>query len=507
MHLGFIYGFFIDTQYYNTMIKILQKIISFFMLSRKHTYYTLILSVPFFLSCSEDDSLSSEDGELTTDDVIMTSDDDIPTTGNTLSFLDTQIYGGSQVDTFQDIKATTDGGAIAIGHSQSIDGDIVDNNTQINKVWVVKTDADQNISWSKTYGGSDDDRGTHIIETTDGGYAFVGFTKSNDGDLTENAGFFDHWIVKLDASGTIEWQKSFGFSGSDQAFSITQTSDGGFFTAGFLDVSASDGAGNDGFTDHTDISTNSNRATQHGVGEFWGHKVDEEGNLLWRRYFGGTNNDRAFATVPSDDGGILMAGASESNDFDITQPNGSYDFWAVRLDSTGTLLWEKSLGGSEIDNAYTVTKTQDGGYLIAGDTRSSDGDVSNFRGSADVWLVKLSDGGDLIWEKTLGGSNFDTARAVTSFSDGFVIAGASRSADDQVTENNGQSDIWITLTDTEGNLLDQHVIGGNGLDFGYGIAINDQREIFIAGDTDSTNGSIIASQGATDAVIIKLKID
>lgn len=471
-------------------------------LSRKRTY-SLILLLLLIIACSKDDPTSPDDSEVTPDDTEVTTNDN-PIVDNSLSLVQAQSYGGSQVDTFQDVKATADGGAIAIGHSQSIDGDIVDNTTQINKIWIVKTDADQNILWSKTYGGSDDDRGTYIIETADGGYAFVGFSKSTDGDLTENAGFFDHWVVKLDASGTIEWQKSFGFPGSDQALSITQTADGGYFTAGFLDVSASEGAGNDGFTDRAE--TTATRATQHGVGEFWGHKLDANGALEWRRYFGGTNNDRAFATVPSDDGGILMVGASESLDFDVSQPNGSYDFWAVRLDNTGSLLWEKSLGGSEIDNAYAVTKSLDGNYVIAGDTRSSDGDVSNFRGSADVWLVKLSDNGDLLWEKTLGGSNFDTARAISTFSGGYVITGASRSADDQVSQNNGQSDIWIALTDDEGNLLDQQVLGGNDLDFGYGIAVNNQGEVYVAGDTESTNGPLTAAQGATDAVLIKLNI-
>lgn len=486
------------------MIKIFKFIPSgFYTLSRKRTYSLLYCCI-VLIACSKDDPSSTEEVEMTTDDTVVITDD-TSITGDSLSSLNFQTFGGSQVDTFRDVKATADGGSIAIGYSQSVDGDINDNDSQINKVWIVKTDASQNIMWSKTYGGSDDDRGTHIIETTDGGYAFVGFTKSNDGDVTENAGFFDHWVVKLDASGTIEWQKSFGFSGSDQAFSITQTTDGGFFTSGFLDVSASGGAGNDGFTDQT--QTDETRATQHGVGEFWGHKLDQNGVLIWRRYFGGTNNDRAFATVSANDGGVLMIGASESTDFDISQPQGSYDFWAVRLDSSGNLIWEKSLGGSEIDNAYAVTKAIDGGYIIAGDTRSNDGDVSNFRGSADVWLVKLSDNGNIIWEKTLGGSNFDTARAIATGPNGYVIAGASRSLDDQVSENNGQSDIWIAFTDEEGTLLDQKVLGGNDLDFGYGISVNTQGTIYAVGDTESTNGPLISEQGATDAVLIKLNIE
>ena len=117
----------------------------------------------------------------------------------------------------------------------------------------------------------------------------------------------------------------------------------------------------------------------HGVGEFWGHKLDANGDLVWRRYFGGTNNDRVNQVIEAQDSGILMIGASESNDFDVTDSRGSYDFWAVRLDQEGNLIWEQSYGGSEIDIAYSAVTTSDGGYLLVGDTRSNDLDVTNHR--------------------------------------------------------------------------------------------------------------------------------
>lgn len=483
------------------------------LLSRKRSLLHILLII-LIISCGKDDTLSSDDSTMTSDDVEMTTDDDgvtPPLIATTLTEPVFDVFGGSEIDTFQNVTATRDGGAIAIGYSQSVDGDIVDNDAQINKIWIVKFSSDGSLQWSKTYGGSDDDRGASIIETQDGGYAFVGYSKSNDGDLTENAGFYDQWVVKLDASGNMEWQKSFGFPGSDQAFSLIQTADGGYFTAGFLDVSASEGAGNDNAGDDTRtrqmINKPLNRGSLHGIGEYWGHKLDGEGNLEWRRYFGGTNFDRAYEVLPADDGGVLIVGASESLDFDISQPNGSYDFWAVRVDPQGELLWEKSMGGSEIDNAYAATKTPDGNYLIAGDTRSSNGDVTNFRGSADVWLVKLGDNGSIIWQKTLGGSNFESARGITAVGDGFVITGASRSADDQVSENNGQTDIWTLLVDEEGTLLDQKVLGGNDIDFGYGISANAQGKIYVVGDTESTSGPLISTKGRTDAVLIQMNLE
>lgn len=465
-------------------------------LSRKR-YYLILLIIA--LGCKEDDSPLEDEG-ITTDDVVTTDDGNTNTQGFTVDFI--KVLGGSQVDTFQSVAVSSDGGYVALGHTQSIDGDVTDNDTQINKLWLVKTNEDGDVQWSKTYGGSEDNRGSKVISTTDGGYAMLGYSESSDGNLTENAGFYDHWVVKLDSEGAIEWQKSFGFSGSDQALDIIQTTDGGYFTSGFLDVSASGGDGNDGFQEDQDISQT--RATLHGVGEFWGHKLDASGNLVWRRYFGGSNNDRAYAAAQAPDGGILMTGSSESEDFDVSASQGSYDFWAVRIDNTGTLLWEKSMGGSQIEIAYALTTTADGNYLLAGDTRSSDGDVTSFRGSADVWLVKIDDQGELLWQKTLGGSNFDTARAITPISGGYALTGASRSADGQVTQNNGQNDFWVATINENGELQKEQSFGGNSQDFGYGITATSTGALLIAGDTDSTSGPLTAQKGATDAVLIKL---
>ena len=468
-------------------------------LSRKRVLLFCLLPIVLFLSCGDDETIDSED-----DDVVVTNPpiDDNNNSSQDFTVEFSKVYGGSQDDTFHEVIATTEGGFAALGFSQSVDGDIVDNTEQVNMYWLVKTDNEGNIQWSKTYGGSDDDRGEHLIQTNDGGFLLAGYTTSSDGDISQNAGFYDHWLLKLDASGNIQWERSYGFSGSDQLFSVIQTTDGGYFTGGFLDVSASGGDGNNGFTDTN--NTSNTKATQHGVGEFWGHKLDANGDMMWRRYFGGTNNDRAYQILEAEDGGILMVGASESNDFDITDPRGSYDFWAVRIDSSGGLVWEQSYGGSEIDIAYAATKTPDGGYILIGDSRSDDLDVTDPKGNADVWLVKIDDQGNLLWQKNLGGSNFESARAIIPFGAGYALTGGARSADGDVTVNNGQNDIWIATIDLNGNLIKQQSFGGNNQDFGYGIA-RSQNSLIIVGDTQSTNGNLISSNGGVDAVLIKLQ--
>ena len=138
-----------------------------------------------------------------------------------------------------------------------------------------------------------------------------------------------------------------------------------------------------------------------------------------------------------------MVGSSESEDFDITDSNGSYDFWVVKVNSEGTKLWEKSYGGAEIDIAYAIEATGDGKFVIIGDSRSINGDVSDAKGNADMWIIQIDGLGNLLWQKSIGGTGFDTGRGIRKMNDGgFVITGNSRSSDIDVTQNKGQSDVW-----------------------------------------------------------------
>ena len=406
-------------------------------------------------------------------------------------------FGGSGEDTAQSIIQTSDGGYAILGHSNSVDGDLEGKALPVHDYWLLKLDAEGNLQWSKTYGGSKDDRGQSVIQTTDGGYALVGYAMSDDGDGSNNEGFHDNWIVRLDASGNILWEHSFGFSGHDHSYDVVQTKDGGFFFAGFLDVTQSNGEGNFGKGSYL---------TRHGVGEFWGTKLDADGNLEWRRYFGGTNNDRAHSVVQADDGGYVLAGFSESDDFDVSNTKGSYDFWVVKVDGKGTLLWEKSFGGTGIEISYGIVKTQDGGYAITGNTFSTDTDVSKNNGESDVWLIKIDDNGNLLWESTFGGTGFDAAHGLDVTSNGgFVIAGNSKSLDGDATANFGENDLWIIKADVNGNLVYQQSFGGSGLDFGFDVVSTDDGSLVLVGEMASDDFLDIDSKGMTDVVVIKMK--
>lgn len=405
-------------------------------------------------------------------------------------------YGGSGTDTFHSVITTSDGGFAALGSSNSTDGDLNGKTLAVSDYWLAKIGADGELQWNRTFGGSMEDLGQALIQTADGGYALTGYAMSSDGDASNNEGFHDNWILKLDAAGNLEWERSFGFSGHDHSYDLLQTHDGGFFFVGFLDVTSANGAGNDG---------KYRSLTRHGVGEFWGTKIDSSGNLEWRRYFGGTNNDRAHAVVEGHTGGFVLAGFSESEDFDISNSKGSYDFWVVRISNEGDLLWEKSYGGSGIEVSYDIAATADGAYVVVGNTFSTDGDIGRNHGESDIWMIKINDAGDLLWERNFGGSGFDSAQGVSLCADGgFVIAGNSKSSDGDLTANEGENDIWLLKTNPDGIIQWQGSFGGSDLDFGFKAVETEGRDLLVAGESSSVEIGGKTSGGGTDAVVIRI---
>ncbi|GAA4275307.1 hypothetical protein [Aquimarina mytili] len=457
----------------------------------KFSKYVLLLIFASALcttaGCSSDDSEPQNPVSEPDPDPVVGTDDQIDWV---------KTFGGTNEDNALSLVEASDGGYVLAGYTQSIDGDITDKSATDSDYWVLKLSNTGTILWSKTYGGSADDRAEKIIKTTDGGYALVGYSRSLDEDVAANAGLQDYWIVKINAEGNIQWEKSFGFSGIDRAFSLVQTQDGGYFITGFLDVTASGGEGND----------NRSSTQRHGVGEFWGIKLDASGEKEWRRYFGGTNNDRSYDAVQTQDGGFLMIGSSESVDFDVTNSKGSYDFWAVKINAEGTKLWQKSYGGSEIDVGYAIADSGDGKFLIVGDSRSADGDITKAKGNADLWVIQIDGNGNLIWEKSIGGTEFDTGRSISKMQNGnYVIAGNSRSSNVDITQNKGQSDALSIIINSNGETQWKITNGGTQAEFGEGCIETSDKKIVIVGNSESSDFDIPNNKGSKDALIIKYK--
>ena len=405
-----------------------------------------------------------------------------------------QTLGGSKNDAFYSVKRTADGGYITAGYSQSNDFDINFKTNESFDVLVAKFSFNNTLEWQKTFGGAEDDRGAEIVQTLDGGFAVLGFSKSADRDVSANAGAQDFWLVKLSNNGTLVWEKSFGFSGADYGTTLLETEEGGFLITGVLDVSASGGQGNAKTT-----------IVNHAGGDFWVLKLNQKGELEWSKYYGGSFTDTPLGVVKTADNGFILVGSSDSNDVDIKNNKGSYDFWVIKISSKGVLVWEKSFGGSEIDEARAISASHDGNFIVVGDTRSSDGDVNLNNGAADIWMLKISSEGSLIWEKTIGGTSFDAARSISMTQDnGFVITGSSRSSDNGFT-NQGQNDALILKISSEGDLEWQQTIGGSEIDFLYDAVELNDKTIIAVGESSSSDGDISLNKGFSDGLILKIK--
>jgi len=168
-------------------------------------------------------------------------------------------------------------------------------------------------------------------------------------------------------------------------------------------------------------------------------------------------------------------------------------------------LWEKSFGGSEVDQSRAIVKTRDNSYIIAGNSFSTDGDISSNFGSSDFWLIKINDLGELIWSKNFGGSNFDYATSITMASNGYVVSGYSQSADNQLTTNFGNNDYWVMKIDEQGTLQWQKSFGGSGFDLALDAIETLDGHIIVVGETESTDYNIAENRGLKDVLIIKVK--
>lgn len=413
-------------------------------------------------------------------------------------------YGGSLEDKVNSVVNTPDGGMLILGYTMSNDGDIIKTHNE-NDIWLTKLDANGVLLWSKTIGGSENDYGTSIVATSDGNYVISGYSGSSDGDIPANIGLHDFFIAKFTGEGTLLWSKNYGFSNHDHAHKIIQTRDGGYFIAGFADFSGIEGTGETG--NNGEGHSMRIGAPLHGVGEYLGIKLDPNGNFLWYRYFGGTLNDRINDIVEANDGGLLLVGSSESTNFDVLHNKGSYDFWVIKLEADGKLHWKENYGGTGIDQASSICKTGNNSYLIAGRTNSTDGDVSKPLGNFDAWVIHISDHGHLIWNKTFGAGEFDVASVIKKIHNGnFVVVGNTRGNLGE-NSNKGENDYWAFEIDNKANskLFWQKTFGGSKIDIATDFYQTANKELVIVGESQSNDFDVTQNKGSNDLWVMKLK--
>jgi hypothetical protein len=365
---------------------------------------------------------------------------------DSLGFIQWQkCLGGSNVENFSDIHQTLDSGYIAIGVSNSNDGDVIGNHSSNSDIWVCKLNSAGNLQWQKCLGGTSDDFGLSINLTNDGGYILGGLVYSDNGDVTSHPspGQPYAWVVKLDSFGALIWGKclpnTFNTSGANVC--VIQVNDGGYILA------------SSGFDNQIDYCLS---------------KLDSSGNLLWQKFYGGSAKDEPASVIQTRDGGFIICGYTLSHDGDVTfnhrdstlSPLWHYELWIVKTDSVGNLQFQKTLGGNWTDTGVTIEEMETG-YIAAGTTMSDDGDIisglhggGTFGGPADSWIISLDTILNIQWEKCLGGLNEDDAESILLTEDGgLLVKSSSYSNDGDVSGNHGNGDIWIAKLSSFSNKI------------------------------------------------------
>jgi hypothetical protein len=327
--------------------------------------------------------------------------DTIPAIGPSSHFC--KAIGGPYIEAGVSLIQTSDGGYAITGLTKSFSAGGHD-------VYVVKLDANGNLQWTKTIGGPESEEGNSLIQTSDGGYAIAGFTKSF------GTGELDVYLVKLDANGNLQWTKTIGGKKEDVGTSIIQTSDGGYAIAG------------------------STRSFGAGEWDVYLVKLDANGNLQWTKTIGGKKEDVGTSLIQTSDGGYAIAGSTRS--FGA----GEADVYVVKLDARGNLQWTKTIGGPKGDWGFSLIQASDGGYAITGITSSDELAAYFGPAEADVYVVKLDATGNLQWTKTIGGPEHDRGLSLIQISDGgYAIAGSTQSF------GAGEWDIYVVKLDKNGH--------------------------------------------------------
>jgi hypothetical protein len=315
---------------------------------------------------------------------------------------------------------TDDGGFAMLGHTRHYFAGWV----YTDDFWLVKTDIDGNMEWNRTYGLPTtlyEEVGWSLVQTSEGGYALAGYAGTGGEDM-----IFDFWLVKTDSLGNMEWNQTYGGADTDFAYSVIQTSDEGYAIAG------------------------STHSYGQGYNDVYLVKTDSDGNMQWNQTYGGAQYDGGKCVIPAGDGGYVIAGQTQS------YGAGNYDVWLIKTDSAGNMQWNQTYGGTSADIVYSVVRTSDDGYAIAGKTKSFGA------GNNDFWLIKTDESGNMDWNQTYGGTGSEEAWSlIQTDDDGFALTGWTYAFG---------SSVWLVRTDSAGNMLwNQTYSKGDATEWGFSL--------------------------------------
>lgn len=336
-------------------------------------------------------------------------------------------YGGKHADYLFDVIPTPDYGFILAGSSLSKKtGNKTEDNRGDLDYWVWKMDENGELDWQKSMGGSGQDMLQHVLLTNDGGFLLAGYSESVQGLDKKDAsrGESDFWIIKLNAKGGEEWQKTYGGLGQDELKAIVRTKDGGFVLGGSSSSEATPNPSEGGET----TAKNEKKTPNYGGMDYWVIKIDSKGKLVWQNTFGGIYNDDLRSVLATQDGGYLLGGNSNSPEggTKTEKNNGQFDYWIVKIDEKGQLQWQKTYGATGDDELVAMCETNDGHYILGGNSNSeSDGDKRSSNDSGtDFWILKIAkDTQEILWQETYNIAKTDILTSLVENDDKTILLG------------------------------------------------------------------------------------
>ncbi len=417
--------------------------------------------------------------------------------------------GGNSTDLISVVINCQDGGFLLAGTSLSnASGDKTQNSKGGYDYWVIKINGNGVKQWDKTFGGSKDDYLTSAVAVREGiteDFMLVGYSDSPaSGDKTANAkGGVDYWVIQINEDGIKRWDKTYGGEGNDYATSVINATTGNQLIGGYSNSFAS----------------GDKSETSKGKSDYWVLLLDQSGSQIWNMTYGGSDNDILTSLLYTSDDNYLLAGHSSSpNSGDKSENlkgNGG-DYWIIKINSNGTKLWDKTLGGSSNDLLRYVAKTSDGGFLLAGDSYSSiSGDKSeNSKGGGDYWVVKVNSNGTKLWDRTYGGNSYENLASIIATTDGaFLLVGESHSSisgdkSEGPKGQTGYSDYWVIRVDgRDGEKQWDKAYGGNIDDHVKSATITLDGGYLLGGYTlsNASGDKTENGKGDNDYWIIKIK--
>jgi len=453
----------------------------------------------------------------------------VPYIGYSQDILWEKSYGGTHADYLFDAQPTADYGFILAGSSLSNKtGNKADDNHGDLDFWVWKMKENGELDWQKSFGGSGFDFLQSIKNTRDGGFILAGTSSSSKGFQKKDhcKGLADFWVIKLNAAGDEQWQRTIGGSGQDELLYAFQTRDGGYILGGSSSSSPNPVSASklDENSFATDIYSKSEKC--RGSMDYWIVKLDKEGVIQWQKTYGGQYSDVLRSMEQTSDDGYILAGYSNSPvSGDKTEAHrGVGDYWVLKINDKGVIQWQKTYGGDGDDQPYAIHQTKDGGYILGGSSNSSNalttegGIVSN---GTDYWVFKLDKEGGVLWSKTFDFGKVDILTSLVENEDStYLIGGHARNSRPKsgggslvskavgmvAKEKDGINDYIALKINDQGEEIWNKSVGSGGEDILRKLIETRDGGYLMAGTSNSGSSKDKNSNiGSNDFWVVKLK--